>query len=88
MTTDTNVTTKNPYRTGSKLHAVFNFIADGTTHTLEEITDAAYFPGASRRSPLRRRRTASALRTIRQCPGVFVGFNESAKTYRLVRLVD
>ena len=83
MTTDSNVTTKNPYREGSKLHSVFNFIADGENHTLNEITDAAYFPGA-RNQPMNRRRTSSALRTIRQRPGVFVDFCETTGTYRLV----
>ncbi len=83
MTIDSNVTTKNPYRTGSKLHTIFNFIADGETHTLDAIADAAYYPGAGR-LPLNRRRTASALRTIRQRPGVYVDFCETTKTYRLI----
>lgn len=83
MAIDTNVTTQNPYRTGSKLHTIFNFIADGEAHTLEAIADAAYFPGAGRVA-IRRCRTASALRTIRYQPGVFVDYCETTKTYRLV----
>jgi hypothetical protein len=53
MTIDTNVTTQNPYRAGSKLHSIFNFIADGEHHTLgassPHCVSTANDPPASRR---------------------------------------
>jgi hypothetical protein len=55
----------NPFREGSKISTVFNFLADGERHSITAITDAAYFPGAGQRA-LYRRRVASAIRTIRQ----------------------
>lgn len=63
MTTTTTPVT-NPFRHGSKLHDIFNFMADGSEHSLNAITDAGYFPGAAG-NPLYRRRTSSAIRTIR-----------------------
>lgn len=55
----------NPYRYGSKINLVFHSLADGEAHTIEAITDGAYFPGAGSRA-LYRRRVASAIRTIRR----------------------
>jgi len=80
MTIDSNITTTNPYRTGSKLHSIFNFISDGSPHTLVDITNAAYFPGAGNVT-MYRRRTSSALRTIRSRQGVFVDYDGAE--YRL-----
>ncbi len=65
----------NPYRFGSRLHIIFSFMSDGKYHVLENITQAAYFLGAGRRS-LYRRRTASALRTIRRRPELFLTLND------------
>ena len=83
MTTDSNVTMKNPYRTGSKLYVILNFIADGRPHTLEEITEVAYFFSANLQT-LYRRRTSSALRTIRQLPSVVaLDYHKTSNTYCL-----
>ncbi len=55
----------NPYRDGSNLHNVFHFLADGLWHPITRITNAVYFVGAGSQQILRRR-TASAIRTIRR----------------------
>ncbi len=65
----------NPYRFGSRLHIIFDFMSDGQYHVLKSITEAAYFLGAGRLS-LYRRRTASALRTIRRRPEVLLSFSD------------
>lgn len=64
---------KNPYREGSKLHDIFNLIADGKSHTIEEIA-AAVYPSEDV-CTYHRRRVASALRTIRSHPGLNVSFD-------------
>lgn len=65
---------KNPYRVGSKLHHIFHLLADGAPHTLVDITEAVYHPGAGYR-PIFRRRVSSALRTIRNLYDFDVVFN-------------
>ncbi len=80
----TNKTKANPYRVGSKLHAIFEFISDGKPHSLRSITEGTCFAGASNK-PLYLRRTASALRTIRSRPGLDVNF--SGDWYRLIRRI-
>lgn len=76
MTTDQSVigATRNPYREGSKLFDIFRFLSDGARHTLVDITNEVYTPGAGYVS-LYRRRVASALRTIRKLPGMFVDYD-------------
>ena len=75
------ITVENPYRAGSKLHKIYEFMADGKRHSLEEITYECYGLRANSVTFLKRR-TASALRTIRNQPKLFVYFNGSG--YRLV----
>ena len=82
MTMKTTICTRNPYRLGSKLHHIFNFMADGNVHTLVAITNAAYFPGAGN-EPLYRRRVSSALRTIRNLPCMDVDFGGKDEGYCL-----
>lgn len=78
-----NQATLNPFRSGSKLHDIFNFLSDGAVRSLNAITEAGYFPGASG-NPVYRRRTSSALRTIRanlerRNVGTVAHFNEGYK---------
>ncbi|KKN68081.1 hypothetical protein LCGC14_0455350 [marine sediment metagenome] len=73
---------ENPYRVNSRLHAIFNFIADEELHTLAEIVNAVYYVGADK-FLLNRRRTASALRTMRQCKGLFIDFLPVGNVYSL-----
>jgi len=66
----------NPYRINTKLHNLFELMKDGTPRTLPAITnslDDFAIPGESpqffcryARNQVNRRRTASALRTIRR----------------------
>ena len=69
----------NPFRYGSKLHEIFFHISDGNWYTLKEITEGIHYLADS----LDRRRTSSALRTIRATPGFEVIYNEGAQAYRL-----
>jgi len=55
----------NPFRTSSKLHEIFDFMSDGNLHGLDRITELIYGYEGSRKF-VYRRRTASALRTIRR----------------------
>lgn len=65
----------NPYRTGSKMHRIFNLMSDGEPRTLEDITKWTYNLDLIMSSALYRRRVASALRTIRKRDDVSVEFN-------------
>ena len=59
----------NPYRINTKLHNLFELMKDGTPRTLTAITDSLDYLAIPRESPphqVSRRRTASALRTIRR----------------------
>ena len=62
------ITVKNPYRVGSKLHKIYEIMSDGKWHDLEGITEEVY-GYLNHRVVLYRRRTASALRTIRRKQG-------------------
>ena len=80
----------NPYRHGSKLHTIFNSLADGMRHSIEFLTDAAYFPGAGNR-PIYRRRVASAIRTIRAsglCGDVIYNTDGYVMVARTAAVVD
>jgi hypothetical protein len=71
------ITTPNPFRVGSNLRTIFKFIADGYPHELDSIAFTIYgyqAYGHSLHGRLLRRRTASALRTIRAHPGLGVDF--------------
>lgn len=75
------INTKNPYRIGSQLHNIFQFMADGNPHTLEDITKAIYPYSIT----MWRRRVSSALRTIRSHPHLHVTFDLfSNKRYQLI----
>jgi hypothetical protein len=59
----------NPYRINTKLYNLFELMKDGTPRTLPAITDSLDDVAIPRESPqhqVNRRRTASALRTIRR----------------------
>lgn len=90
--TTSKIGIRNPFRRSSKLYYIFEFMKDGAWHDLKDITEMAYgsasrdilFAGAV---PLFRRRTASALRTIRKDLGVGVGvmsYNNLIHSYRMV----
>lgn len=70
------ITTPNPFRAGTKLWRIFDYMADDKPHCLQDITHKAYglrlLSGPL--AKLYRRRTASALRTIRAHPGLGVDF--------------
>lgn len=55
----------NPFRTSSKLYLIFDFMSNGDLHSLDRVTELIY-GFAQRNNVLYRRRTASALRTIRR----------------------
>ncbi len=88
MTTST-ITMLNPYRVDSKLYNIFEFMKDGAWYSLLDITYAAYCPDPLAGAVvLYRRRTASALRTIRNQPGntgfpFEVEFSKHRQSYRL-----
>lgn len=65
----------NRYRESSKMFAVFNFLHEGGSHTLVDITNHVYPPQFEAGiRPLFRRRVASAIRTIRK-NGVPIDFD-------------
>lgn len=72
--------TDNPFRPFTKLFNIFQFLSGGGSHTLVDITNSVYYHGAGTKS-IFRRRVSSALRTIRQTPGLFVAYDGSE--YRL-----
>ena len=72
----------NPFRTGSKLGEIFEFMSDGLDHHLRDITEAAYRSVGVGDSPLFQRRVASALRTIRCLPGIDVEFESNVSGYQ------
>ncbi len=84
MATGTRIEMKNPFRANCKLHKIFECLADGEEHYLEEITKAAYplDHKSPYLAPILRRRTASALRTIRSKSGLDMNFDGAC--YRLV----
>lgn len=68
------VTKENPFRVGTKLYRIFEYMKDGEYHTLWSITTIAYGSTMTQlysagMSYLGCRRVASALRTIRATPG-------------------
>ena len=55
---------QNPFRTSSRLHNIFSLLADEKVHTLRALTQAGW-GGSYDAHPGSRRRTSSAIRTIR-----------------------
>lgn len=65
------VTISNPFRVGTKLHRIFEYMKDSNYHSLVDITSVAYnYEGTP--APLACRQVGSALRTIRATPGLDV----------------
>ena len=76
----------NPYKSGSKLAKVFDALRPGFSLSLRGITDIVYSTGkretiSTTVFKLQKRRTASALRTIRTLPDVSLTYNRTRKTY-------
>lgn len=76
MTSKTTLESKNPYRESSKLHSIYHFLSDGAPHTLVDITETAYFPGAGMIA-MYRRRVSSAIRTIRSMLNINLNYDGS-----------
>ena len=74
---------ENPFRVGTKLYRIFEYMKDGEYHTLQDITQAAYSISCSYHfCPTDYRRVGSALRTIRVTRGLWITWDHQ-KGYRL-----
>ncbi len=91
---DSKVTMQNPYRIGSHLCHIFDVMKDGTPQYLKhiELRLGYRLPTKSWKAwgevpiEVRKRRVASALRTIRRHLRLHIRYSTEFKDYKLVQL--